>query len=306
MDFASILRLIRWPNVLITVCTQLFIVFGLLSHIPDAQSLKPYQLVLLIMATALLTAGGNVINDVYDIEIDKVNKPDKVIVGVKVTESQAMGLYLVMTVAAVICGFVLSNSIGRPLFSAIFIVVAFSLYLYASSLKSMLLVGNILVSILVAFVILVVAIFELIPEIDEATLIEYQQVFKILLVYSAFAFHLNLIREWIKDCQDVNGDRAGGRHTLPLAVGVNRNMKLVAVMTAIALVTLVYVVNTYFYRHQLLLLYGVFTLIGPLMYVTLKAWNASSKSELKQLSLIIKVIMINGISSFFFIHNLFY
>src|SRR5690554_635682 len=127
--------------------------------------LSTSQFILLVLATLCIAAGGNIINDIYDIEIDRVNKPDKVLIGKSISERTANNLFFILNIIGVGIGFYLSNVIGRPGFSALFIGISALLYLYAANLKSMLLVGNILVSILVAMSFIIVAIYDLLPEI---------------------------------------------------------------------------------------------------------------------------------------------
>lgn len=111
----TFLKLIRWPNVLMTILTQLVIVYAILNPSGVDLALNWWQLTLLILSTALLTAGGNVINDIQDVEIDKVNKPEKVLVGKVISENNAFTIYGVLTIIAVIAGFVLSNSLDKPI-----------------------------------------------------------------------------------------------------------------------------------------------------------------------------------------------
>src|SRR5690554_5074464 len=100
--------------------------------------LSTTQFTLLVLATLCIAAGGNIINDLYDIEIDRVNKPNKVIIGKSISERTANNLFIVLNVVGVGIGFYLSNVIGRPGFSALFIAISALLYLYASNLKSIL------------------------------------------------------------------------------------------------------------------------------------------------------------------------
>ncbi len=303
MNLSVLLRITRWPNVLMTVVTQLVIVF-FFYHVGIDTTLADWQIGLLITATALLTASGNIINDVYDVVIDQINKPEKVIVGKKITEKTAMSWYMGLTIAGVAMGFVLANSIDRPLFSCVFIIVAFLLYLYASSLKSMLLVGNVVISILVSLVLLVVVIFDLLPSVSAYQREFYQSVLKVVAIYAAFSFLVNLCREWVKDCQDVNGDKAGGRSTLPLLLGVQRTQRIIAGTIGIVIALLIYLTIEVIHADQWLLYYVVFGIIAPLMYVAIRLWQATGNKELSSISAIIKITMLLGVLSMLLVHSI--
>lgn len=290
-------KIIRWPNVLLTILTQLVIVYGLLIPSGVDPALNYWQLLLLIMATALLTASGNVINDIYDVGIDQINKPQKLLVSKSISETGAYNLYFVLTVLAVICGFVLSNSLGKPILSSVFIGVAFVLYLYASSLKAMLLVGNIVISLLVALVILITGIFELFPSITAENQPAFKFLMERLLEFGLMAFLINLVREWVKDCEDVNGDKAGGRNTLAIALGRTRAARLIAVFILGILILLGWYIYEYIYLNDTTTYYFIFLIMGPLMFVMIKLWTAQTQKEFHILSTVLKVVLLFGILS---------
>lgn len=290
-------KIIRWPNLLLTILTQLVIVYGMLIPSSVIPALNEWQLLLLIIATALLTASGNVINDIFDVEIDKVNKPEKLLVTKSISEKSAYNLYIILTILAVGCGFVLSNSIDKPIFSSIFIVVAFLLYLYASALKAILLVGNIVISSLVALVILITGIFELFPSINAETLMAYRFLMERLLEFALMAFLINLIREWVKDCEDVNGDKIGGRNTIAIVLGRTRAAKMISICILAILILLGWYVYEFIYLNDMATYYFIFLIMGPLMFVMIKLWTAHTSKEFHLLSTILKVILLLGILS---------
>ncbi|PPK94053.1 4-hydroxybenzoate polyprenyltransferase [Nonlabens xylanidelens] len=291
------LKIIRWPNVLMTIIPQLVIIYGMLIPSNVVPALNWWQLLLLIAATALLTASGNVINDIHDVEIDRVNKPEKLLVTKSISEKSAYNLYFTLTITAVICGFVLSNSLGKPVLSSVFIAVAFVLYLYASSLKSILLVGNIIISILVALVLLITGVFEMFPVITPETQVAFRFIMARLLEFALMAFLINLVREWVKDCEDVNGDKAGGRNTLAIALGRTRAARFTSIFIIAILVLLGWYVYEYIYLNEIATYYFIFLIMGPLMYVMIKLWTAASQREFHILSTILKVVLLLGILS---------
>lgn len=291
------LRLIRWPNVVMVVVTQLIIIYCFLTPSGVTLALNHYQVLLLTAATALITAGGNVINDIHDIAIDTVNRPNRSIIGNSISEDNAYYLYIAVTITGVLCGFLLSNSIDKPLMSIVFILVAFVLYLYATSLSNIILLGNIIVSLLVSLVVIVTVVFELYPVITTQNIEVQRSFFGILLEFSFFAFVINLVREWVKDCQDVDGDHAGGRSSLPLAIGRNRTAKIAAIVLLLFIVLLGWYIYEYLYQNQIAVYYFVFVIIGPLGYTCIQLWNADKKEDFKLLSLVLKITLLMGVLS---------
>ncbi|PQJ32918.1 prenyltransferase [Nonlabens arenilitoris] len=290
-------KLIRWPNVLMTILTQLVIVYAILNPSGVDIALNWWQLTLLILSTALLTAGGNVINDIQDVEIDKVNKPEKVLVGKVISENNAFTIYGVLTIIAVIAGFALSNSLDKPIMATVFVFVAFILYIYATTLKSMLLIGNLIISLLVGLVIMITGIFELYPVITPVNQGAQQVMLKILFDFAIGAFLINLAREWVKDCEDINGDHSGGRNTLAIAIGRIRAARVTSIFLLGVIALFVWYIYNYLYQNQIALFYFVFIIIAPLMYVMLRLWGSEKTAQFKLLSMILKIVLFAGICS---------
>ena len=142
------------------ILTQVLIKYYLFEPFGIAITLNSFGFALLVIATVCLAAAGNVINDIFDVEADLINKPNKVLIGKKISEKAAYNLFFALNILGVIIGFYLSNMIQKPSFTAIFIFTSALLYLYAKSLKSYLVLGNILISFLVAMTILIVGLFD--------------------------------------------------------------------------------------------------------------------------------------------------
>lgn len=276
---------------------QIFIKYGLFYPIGLETTLNTFHFALLVIATLCIAAAGNIINDIYDVEIDKINKPSKVLINKKISERTANRLFIILNVIGVTIGFYLSNSIGKSGFAALFIVFSALLYLYASYLKGMLLIGNLLISFLVAMSLIIVALFDLLPAITAQNQTEQSAVFKIVLHYSLFAFFINLIREIVKDLQDINGDKKGGMNTLAIVLGRKRTIMIVFLLGVFMVLGVVFYMYQYLYNHQVLLLYFLFAIVAPLMYFCIKAWGAETAKQYAFLSNVLKFIMLLGICS---------
>lgn len=252
---------------------------------------------LLVFSTLCIAAAGNIINDIYDVETDLVNKPSKVIVGAKISEKTANILFITFNVIGVLIGFYLSNLVGRSGFFALFVIISALLYVYASYLKPTLLIGNIIVSVLVALSILIVGVFELIPVITEQNRATQLTFFKILLDYALFAFLINLVRELIKDLEDVDGDYKAGMNTLPIAIGRDRAAKVALVVMLVPLLGSIYYVVTYLFKYELFIGYFLMFIIAPLIYITIRTFSAKSKKDYSHISNMLKLVMLFGMLS---------
>ncbi|MGB3344044.1 MAG: geranylgeranylglycerol-phosphate geranylgeranyltransferase [Aequorivita sp.] len=291
------LHIIRYQNLLFIALAQVLIKYALFQPMGVASGLTDFEFFLLVLATLCIAAGGYVINDVYDVIVDTINKPEKVLIGKKISETIAYRLFIIFNVAGVLIGFYLSNSIGKPGFSALFIIFSALLYLYASYLKGIVLIGNLLVSVLVAMSLIIIAVFDLLPAITPENQSIQAAAFRIVLYYALFAFFINFIREIVKDLQDINGDKKLDLQTLPIVLGRKRTTSIVFALGVLLVLGIVFYMYAHLYNYQTVLLYFLFALVAPLLYFCVTAWDAKSKKEYAFLSRLLKLIMFLGICS---------
>ncbi|MFV8373233.1 geranylgeranylglycerol-phosphate geranylgeranyltransferase [Flavobacterium sp. LB2P74] len=291
------LKLIRYQNLLLLAFMQLIFryVFFNFQNIPLA--LADWQYGLLVLSTILIAAGGYVINNIFDQNTDTINKPNNVIVGKTISETNAYNLYIGLTVTGVAIGFYLSNVIVKPGFASIFILIAATLYLYATSLKQMMVIGNIIVALLLSFSVIIIGIFDLFPTVHEGNQQQMGVLFSILLDYALFTFFLNFMREIIKDIEDVDGDCNQGMNTLPIAIGKSRTAKIVFALSFTPIVFMLYYINKYLLELVFTTVYLLLFVVGPLLYFTVKIWTAKSKKEFHTLSQLLKWVLLFGILS---------
>jgi 4-hydroxybenzoate polyprenyltransferase len=153
------------------------------------------------------------------------------------------------------------------------------------------------ISILVALSLIIVGLFELLPAITPQNQETQLTFFKIIFDYAVFAFLLNVIRELIKDIQDIDGDHKAGMNTLPIAIGRNRAAKVTFVIAFMPLFLVIYYVATYMYKQLYVVLYFLVFVIAPLIYLIIKLYMAETKSDFAFLSKLTKVIMVFGMLS---------
>ncbi|WP_299781639.1 geranylgeranylglycerol-phosphate geranylgeranyltransferase [uncultured Formosa sp.] len=293
----KVLNLIRWKNLLLIVLVQSLIKYALFPVFHVDTALQDWQFIILILATLCLASAGNIINDIYDVDTDHINKPDRVIVGKSISEKTAYNMFITLNVIGVILGFYLSHAVEKGGFFALFVIISVLLYLYASYLKRTCLVGNIIISILVALSIVIVGLFDLIPAITFENQDSQRMVFKLVLEYAGMAFILNFIREIIKDIEDIDGDYASGIATLPVLIGRSRSSKIAFVLSFIPLGILVYYVIMFLYNTPLEAAYFTFLVIGPLLYVSIELFSAKTKKDHNKISNALKLVMLTGVLS---------
>lgn len=298
------LKLVRYQNLLLLAFMQLVFRYGFLKLQNIYLSLADWQYGLLVLSTILIAAAGYVINDIMDQETDNDNKPHEVIIGKSISETMAYNIYVALNVIGVAIGFYLSNVIQKPGFAAIFIVIAATLYLYATSLKQMLLVGNIIVALLLSISVIIIGVFDLLPATYEGNQAIMSIMFKILIDYAVFAFIINFIREIVKDMQDVNGDYNQGMSTLPIALGVSRTSKVTFGLLAISILLLLYYINANLMDFNLYsaTIYALILVVGPLFFCLIKMWSAKSKKDFKLISNVLKLVIFFGILSILIIN----
>ncbi|WP_288981437.1 geranylgeranylglycerol-phosphate geranylgeranyltransferase [uncultured Flavobacterium sp.] len=291
------LKLIRFQNLLMLAFMQLVFRYLFLANSYVDMALTDLNYILLVLSTVCIAAGGYVINNIMDQDTDEIAKPQNRVVGVSISETVAYNWYIGLTIVGVGIGFYLSNVIYKPTFASMFILVATLLYVYATNLKQIPLLGNVIVAFLLSVSILIIALFDIFPATDMDNKIRMSEAFKILVDYAIFAFIINLIRELVKDLEDMDGDSATGINTLPIAIGINKTKILVGILTVTAIALLVYYIKVHLFDLDYVLYYGLVFIVGPLIFLGVKLIQANEKKEYHFLSTLLKIVLFFGILS---------
>lgn len=276
----EIIQLIRLPNLLIIFLTQYFTAIFLIG-MNESYKLYLYDpnLFLLSASTVLIAAGGYIINDYYDIKIDYINRPQKVVVGKLIKRRIALTTHVVFSFFGVLIGLFINLLIG-----GVNLIAAFLLWFYSNHLKRLPFVGNVVIAFLTAIGLLVVVIL-------------YPKNQWIVYIYAMFAFFINLIREIIKDIEDWKGDQAFGCKTLPVVFGIRKTKKIVLFIWLVFIGTIVWLTlkqDNYFLK-----IYFVFLAIPAVVFIQ-RLIRADSKRDFYLLSGFSKLIMLSGIISMIF------
>ena len=234
------LHLIRYQNLLMLAFMQLVFRYLFLAQSYVDLALTDFNFILLVLSTICIAGGGYVINNIMDQDTDEIAKPQNRVVGVSISETVAYNWYIGLTIVGVGIGFYLSNVIYKPTFASMFILVATLLYVYATNLKQIPFLGNVIVAFLLSVSIVIIALFDIFPATDLDNKIRMGEAFGILIDYAIFAFIINLIREIVKDIEDMDGDNSTGINTLPIALGIKKTKIIVRIGVCIVLRTVMY------------------------------------------------------------------
>lgn len=293
------LKLIRYQNLLMLAFMQLLFRYSFLKQQDIPLALADWQYGLLVLSTVLLAAAGYVINNIFDVASDTINKPNDVVIGKGISEAQAHNIYFGLNITGVAIGFYLSNVIMRPGFATIFILIASLLYFYSTTLKQIMLLGNFVVAFLLALSVIIIGVFDIFPATNADNQAQMASLFSILIDYALFAFMINFIREIVKDIEDVNGDYNQGMNTLPIAIGISRTAKIALGLAIIPFILSLLYINKYFVENDLLIvtLYAFAFVLAPLLYFIVKIFSAKSQKDFHHLSTVLKLILLFGIFS---------
>jgi 4-hydroxybenzoate polyprenyltransferase len=306
---SAFLRLIRWPNLVFIAITQVLFYFSFIYPYHDQPAyggrylFTPGLLGALVAASVLIAAAGYIINDYFDLNIDKINKPGRLIIEKVIRRRWAILWHLILSAAGILFSLYISYRVGNWLVAFFNLITVFLLWFYSTTFKKRLLVGNIIISVLTAWVILVLYLTEMqFNLVFTSTEIQHQlyirQLFKISILYSGFAFIISLIREVVKDIEDIQGDLAWGCRTMPIAWGIPVSKVFIATWLVVLISALVIIL---FYVLQLkwwwFAVYAVAFIILPLVSMLPQLYKAAQGADYHGLSSKLKWVMLSGILS---------
>lgn len=301
---AEFSKLVRIKNLVIIAVTQyfvrLFIINPIFFNYKIEHSLSGWEFAIFVFATLCIAAAGYIINDYFDVDIDRINQPDRVVVGKYFSRREAFRLHLILNIIGAVIGVLSAWLAGNIKLGFIFIVVAGLLWFYAKTFKKVFLLGNLIVGATTAMTILITAYFEtgLFNKADQLALTANNEVMMLVLPYTFFAFLTTLIREIIKDAEDVEGDREYDCKTVPVVLGIKAT-KWVTAFLSVALIGLLFVAQHYFFREEqfVKISYILVTLQLPAATMIFYLVPAKNKEDFEKLSEWMKIIMLLGISS---------
>ncbi len=296
---SAFLRLVRWQNLVFIILTQVLFYFCIYLQLYHQH--RTSKLILLILASVFIAAAGYIINDYFDLNIDKINKPEKNVVDRIIHRRWAIIWHLLLSLTGLV---LTAFAVGLHywyLVLANFLCVIL-LWLYSTSFKRQLLIGNIVISLLTAWTILILFFALSNPSnafnTADVTSLKF---FRLAFLYSGFAFIISLIREAIKDMEDMEGDARYGCRTLPIVAGI-KTTKIYAAIWLVVLIATLSILQVYVLQFGWwpAVLYSTLLVIIPLMLALLRLQNAVTTTDFARLSSYTKWIMLTGILSMIF------
>lgn len=281
------LNLIRFENILIIAFTQSFAYYFLSNNISLVDILNQ-QLIFLIVATILVASAAYIINDYFDLKLDKINKASAVIVGNGISSRMALFAYWIINIAALCFAYLISFRV----FLMVFICQLF-LWFYSQYFKKMFLIGNIVVSFMASASILILFVFD-------------SNVSKIgLIVYAIFSFVTTLIREIIKDTEDIRGDEKFDCCTLPIVLGIQKTKNILIALQVFFIIIVagfLLLTNSLIHSQNVFYccLYVILFVQFPNLIMLYLIYKSDAKKDFTRLSFISKFSMLFGIISMVF------
>ncbi len=302
------LRLVRIDNLVFIGVLMWVMTYWLSSSVLMTQGfndLMPWWIwLMLTLGTILIAAGGYVINDYFDVKIDRINRPDKLIVTRTVSKDSAMTLFYIVTGIGIVLGLICSWYLRSSALALIYLLVPGLLWFYSASYKRILLLGNILIAFISALPPIVIAISQTawLQHLYGKDMLQFVPIGHDLFVwlsgFSLFAFITTLIREIIKDMQDQNGDRELECHTLPVVVGD----KWTKIIVTMLIVIMIGVIVLFWWNilpfdrsfSSFSTRYLLFGIIIPLLCELALLWSARIPSDFRTAQGLMKFIMFVG------------
>lgn len=277
---------------------------GIVGAVPSSPAF-----ILLVISLLFIVAGGYVINDYFDVEIDKINKPDKLIVSRVFSENVTKFFYIILTFLGLLSGLLssimISNSKFYLLFAILFLLVCM-LYSYSAYYKKKLIVGNLIVSVSVAFAVFLPWLFEILY-LSNNTLILYavgdtlMLTLPYVLIYTIFAFFMTMMREIIKDAEDFKGDLVTHCRTIPIVLGIKKMNIILGIIFFLLWAVILYYQMVLYYQHSYFALSIMFIIWISLPISIIKLFNRKVDIDYHSYSVFLKIIMLLGVLSMIFI-----
>jgi 4-hydroxybenzoate polyprenyltransferase len=302
-------RLIRFQNLFFIALTQWLFYYCIILPISTKSNtiiaIDNIVIIQIIIASVCIAAAGYIINDYFDLNIDRVNKPEKLVIETIISRRWAILWHLFLSSIGIVLTGIISSKIHNPLITILNIVAVLLLWFYSTSYKKQLLTGNIIISILTSWVIgvlyVIVQPLMFLNNIGE-TFNFSSTIFKFTALYAGFSFIISIIREVVKDLEDRMGDEKYGCKTMPIVWGVQAT-KVFIMVWLIVLIGALFIVQIY--AIQLTwwwaALYGLLFTILPLLIAVRILIKAKNPSDYHNVSSLIKWIMLSGILSMIFI-----
>ena len=288
------LKLIRYKNLLMILFTMILTKYALINSFGDSQ-LSTRGFIFLSILVLLIAAAGYVINDIYDIKADIINKPKKLYVSKFISKKRAWIFYVVLTSTGLILSIFFSQN---SLEYVVFVGSPIMLWLYSNYFKRIALLGNLVISFLAIFPIIMVYYVDYLSTNSDFDILN-KNLYFLISFYILFAFLSTFIREIIKDIEDMKGDYSLKMNTLPIVIRSKRARNIAIIIMIISMLILVITLKLFYANNWYLPTAGAIILLYFKTRILRITWFAVEKKEFQRISAELKLFMFLGISSMF-------
>jgi len=272
---ASFFSVIRGYNIWVIAMAQYLSAIFILA--PEKRALDiilDWRLFLIVVASTLTIASGYIINNFYDAKKDLINRPKKAMIDRLVSQETKLKVYFTINLIVALLMFFISWR--AVLFFSAYI---FLIWFYSHKLKKIFLVGNITASVLA-----VLPFFGI--------LMYYKNFYEVIFAHATFLFLLILIRELIKDLENIEGDLITDYKTIPVVFGDKMAKSIISILAISTLIPIYFLVEIYDVGYMDVYFY--LSLITLLFFV-IQLWNVNSKSAYLKLHFLLKFIIVAGV-----------
>ncbi|MBY9012295.1 MAG: geranylgeranylglycerol-phosphate geranylgeranyltransferase [Candidatus Lokiarchaeota archaeon] len=285
MKFKDAIEITRPINCLMGALT---VIIGLLNtrfSVPLDKLM--INIILGVITYIFLAAAGNIINDIYDIEIDKINRPKRPIPRGSISLKQAKGLFFLYLIIGIIISLINTLILSLTLINlALAFFFGFMTWVYAKWGKKSGFLGNIIVGISFSIGLLYGAF------LNSPIIPPY------IFYFFLTAFSLLVAREIIKGCEDIEGDRNQGVKTLAIKIGIKNSRNVAVTFSLAAIIFFILPILTNILNPILFILLMVLGLIEVAYTIFLMLSSKLEKADLKKISLLLKIGMLIGLLAF--------
>lgn len=304
------LRLIRYKNLLIVFFTQLLVWYCLIYNRHNFLGLlRFWDFLPIALSTLLIAAAGYIINDYFDIKIDLINRPEKVILEKRIPLRTAIIAHTVLNLVAMALVIPMAYHARHLEWLLVQVMCIVLLWFYSTHFKRQLIIGNVVIALLTALTVIVLWVYEPVLRMHYLKLPPMSSFLMPALPdewmfgsFAFFAFMLTWMREIVKDMEDHIGDAEEGCETMPIKMGLQFSGRFAQVLGIITLTVLGILAFALYTRH-----YTVLAAYIGLLLISITWWcffisKKNTVQHYHEASKWLKIIMILGIASLYIYH----
>lgn len=287
MKVISLFSVVRGYNIPIIILAQyLSAIFILAPEKRALDILLDFHLFLIVFASAITIASGYIINNFYDSQKDLINRPNKSMLDRLVSQKTKLSVYFTLNFIAALMALIVSRK--AFLFFSVYI---FLIWFYSHKIKKFPLIGNLMAALLAVLPFFAILLY-FYNKISLDDLENQKGHFAVIFAHATFLFLLLLIREMIKDLENLKGDLANNYKTIPILYGERTSKKIITLLTFLTIVPVYILIEVYDIGYMDIYFYSCFIV---LIFFLLYLWKSSSKTQFLLLHNVLKFLIVSGV-----------